>query len=119
MPYKLAITVAGAVSLGAYEAGVLYEVIDAISQHNQHPATSPADQVVIDVLTGASAGGMSAALLAQKLLFEKDSLAGPYTNMLYRAWVAISVDASKYLGLATRFNCKMLFELGASPEVDI
>ncbi|MGA2262620.1 MAG: patatin-like phospholipase family protein [Acidobacteriota bacterium] len=87
MPYKLAITVAGAVSLGAYEAGVLYEIIDAISQHNQDPATPPADQVVIDVLTGASAGGMSAALLAQKLLFEKDSLAGPYTNMLYRAWV--------------------------------
>jgi hypothetical protein len=30
-----------------------------------------------------SDGGMPcSALLAQKLLFEKDSLAGPYTNML-------------------------------------
>ena len=34
MPYKLAITVAGGVSLGTYEAGVLYEIVDAISQHN-------------------------------------------------------------------------------------
>jgi hypothetical protein len=29
------------------------------------------------------------------------------------------VGASKYLDPATRFSCKMLFELGASPEVNI
>jgi hypothetical protein len=34
MPKRLAITIAGAVSLGSYEAGVLYEVLDAIHQHN-------------------------------------------------------------------------------------
>lgn len=87
MPYKLAITVAGAVSLGAYEAGVLYEILDAIGQHNQHPATRPEQQIIVDVLTGASAGGISATVLAQKLLFEADALSGPYTNILYRAWV--------------------------------
>ena len=32
MPKRLAITIAGAVSLGSYEAGVLYEVLDAIHQ---------------------------------------------------------------------------------------
>jgi len=85
MPYRLAITVAGAVSLGSYEAGVLYEIIDAIAQHNQ---TAPShEKIFIDVLTGASAGGMSATVLAQKLLFEAGSLVNPYDNSLYRAWV--------------------------------
>jgi predicted acylesterase/phospholipase RssA len=83
MPIRLAITVAGAVSLGSYEAGVLYELVDALAQHN----VSQNDKIVIDVLTGASAGGMSATVLAQKLLFEADSLTDPYRNVLYQAWV--------------------------------
>jgi Patatin-like phospholipase len=87
MPFRLAITVAGAVSLGTYESGVLYEIIEAIGQHNSNPATPAGNKVVIDVLTGASAGGISATLLAQKLLYESGSLSGAYTNALYRAWV--------------------------------
>ena len=59
MSKKLAITVAGAVSLGSYEAGVLYEVVTAIGAHNDHPETKakPEERIEIDVLTGASAGG--------------------------------------------------------------
>ncbi len=87
MPKKLAITIAGAVSLGSYEAGVLWEVLDAIRQHNQNPATKPEEKVIIDVLTGASAGGMSAVILAQKLLFNNGDFKGPYDNPLYNAWV--------------------------------
>ncbi|MGA2335718.1 MAG: hypothetical protein ABSG08_10115 [Terriglobales bacterium] len=34
MAIRLAITVAVTVSLGSYEAGVLYEILDAIAQHN-------------------------------------------------------------------------------------
>jgi hypothetical protein len=85
MPYRIAVIVAGAVSLGSYEAGVVYEIIDAIGQHNS--AAPAKEQIFIDVLTGASAGGMSATVLAQKLLFEAGSLANPYDNILYRAWV--------------------------------
>jgi Patatin-like phospholipase len=85
MTYRLAMTVAGAVSLGSYEAGVLYEIVDAIAQHNSTALAQ--DKVFVDVLTGASAGGMSATVLAQKLLFEAGSLANPYENILYRAWV--------------------------------
>jgi hypothetical protein len=85
MSYRIALTVAGAVSLGSYEAGVLYEVVDAIAQHNS--TAREQDKIFIDVLTGASAGGMSATVLAQKLLFEASSLANPYDNILYRAWV--------------------------------
>ena len=87
MPKKLAITVAGAVSLGSYEAGVLYELLDAIGQHDRNAATSDDDRIVIDVLTGASAGGMTAIILAQKLLYSADEFRGPYDNPLYNTWV--------------------------------
>ena len=98
MPKKLAITISGAVSLGSYEAGVLYEVITAIGQHNQDPRTSDEEKIYIDVLTGASAGGMTAAIAAQKLLYEADALADPYDNAFYRPWVAeISIERLLHL----------------------
>ncbi len=95
MPTKyLAITIAGAVSLGSYEAGATYELLDAIRQHNDDPETrAKGDFIRIDVLTGASAGGMTAAILGQKLLYQKDvfvNAAGkssPYDNPLYNTWV--------------------------------
>jgi len=90
----LAITIAGAVSLGSYEAGATYEILDAIRQHNEHPDTlSKGDFIRIDVLTGASAGGMTAAIVAQKLLYSKDLFvdengkSSPYDNPLYNTWV--------------------------------
>jgi predicted acylesterase/phospholipase RssA len=93
MPKRLAVSIAGAVSLGSYEAGVLYEVLDAIAQHNINQATSEDDHIVIDVLNGASAGGMTAVILAQKLLYSADEFHGPYDNPLYNIWVqGISLD---------------------------
>ncbi|MEI8210228.1 MAG: patatin-like phospholipase family protein [Methylococcales bacterium] len=93
MTKKLAITISGAVSLGSYEAGVLYELIRTIQHHNEHEADET-KKIEIDVLTGASAGGMTAAIAAQKLLFEASSLQEPYNNSLYRAWVKdISFDS--------------------------
>ncbi len=93
MSKRLAITISGAVSLGSYEAGVLYEIIHALGQHNQDPATTDAERIFIDVLTGASAGGMTATIAAQKLAFEAGALAGPYDNCFYRPWVAdVSID---------------------------
>ncbi len=87
MPKRLAITIAGAVSLGSYEAGVLWEVLDAIRQHNGDPLTDDSQKIVLDVLTGASAGGMTAIILAQKLLYGADEFRGAYDNPLYNTWV--------------------------------
>jgi len=87
MAKKLAITVSGAVSLGSYEAGVMYEVVRAIGRHNESRDTPEEDQILIDILTGASAGGMTATILAQKLMFEADALEGDYFNSLYMPWV--------------------------------
>ncbi len=87
MSQKLAIAISGAVSLGSFESGVMYEIIEAIAQHNEHPETTEDQKIIIDVITGASAGAMTAAILAQKLLFEADKLRSPYHNDIYRAWV--------------------------------
>jgi hypothetical protein len=84
---RLAITISGAVSLGSYEAGVLWEILDAIRQHNTNPLTNSNDRIQVDVLTGASAGGMTAIILGQKLLYNGDQFKGPYNNPLYHCWV--------------------------------
>jgi len=65
----------------------LSEVLDALHQHNTNPATVDDDRIVIDVLTGASAGGMTAIILAQKLMYSADEFVGPYDNPMYNTWV--------------------------------
>lgn len=98
MPQKLAVAISGAVSLGSYEAGVMYEIIEAIAQHNSHPDTTEAQRIEIDVITGASAGAMTACILAQKLMFEAEALRQPYANALYGPWVE-DIDISGLLNL--------------------
>ena len=53
MAKKLAITISGAVSLGSYESGVIFEVLDALAQHNQWASASNLsdERIEIDVLT--------------------------------------------------------------------
>lgn len=96
MSCKLAIAISGAVSLGSYEAGVMYEVLEAIAIHNENLADDDPNRIEIDVITGASAGGMTAGILAQKLLCEGEKLRGAYTNPLYESWVQ-EVDIGKLL----------------------
>ncbi|XXX72467.1 patatin-like phospholipase family protein [Sorangium sp. So ce134] len=88
-PKRLSITISGAVSLGAYEAGVLYEVIKAIGEHNENPDTrrNPAERIEIDVLTGASAGGMTASVAAQVMLAGADRMRSATDNPFYLPWV--------------------------------
>ena len=89
-PRKIAVTVAGAVSLGSYEAGVMFEILDALAQHNQwvkENDLSDDERFEIDVLTGASAGGMTVSMLAQRLLYNAPEITDPYSNALYDAWV--------------------------------
>lgn len=90
MAKKLAITISGAVSLGSYESGVAFEILDALSQHNQWADANglPEERIEIDVLTGASAGGMTVAMIAQRLLYDGSSLSQAYDNPLFNAWVS-------------------------------
>jgi hypothetical protein len=98
MAKKLAMTISGAVSLGSYESGVVFEVLDALAQHNQWADANhlPDERIEIDVLTGASAGGMTVAMVAQRLLYDGPAMSQAYDNPLYNAWVA-SVDIEALL----------------------
>jgi hypothetical protein len=98
MTVKLAITISGAVSLGAFEAGALYEVLSCLDHHNRNLELDDNNRIEVDVLTGSSAGGMSAVILAHKLLYDKEDLARPYDNALHRAWVE-RADLGKLLEL--------------------
>lgn len=85
MTKKLAVVISGAVSLGSYEAGVAYEVLEAIAKHNE--VADSKEKIEIDVITGASAGGITATILAKSLLCHGTTLRDPYRNPLYKAWV--------------------------------
>ena len=105
MAKKLAITIAGAVSLGCYESGVAFEILDAIAQHNQWADANdqPDERIEIDVLTGASAGGMTSAMIAQRLLYDAPAMSQPYSNPLFNAWVS-SVDIAGLLARGPKEN---------------
>lgn len=75
---KLALILSGAASLGSFEAGVLTEmlyVLDAL-------AGDPRTRIELDVITGASAGAMTAALVARATMLDPEARA-----LLHRAWV--------------------------------
>ena len=62
--FRLGINMAGAVSAGSYTAGVLdflIEALDAWYAAKEHRDAVPMHEVSLEVLSGASAGGMCAA----------------------------------------------------------
>lgn len=77
---RIAVTIKGGVSLGAYEAGVLTQTLRLIDFNNRQPK---ATFWYIDALGGASAGSVTAALVAIALLSGKiDNLAEVWINAL-------------------------------------
>jgi len=92
---RLAITLKGAISLGAYEAGVICQTLQLIAYNNSQRGATP---WYIDAMCGASAGSLTAALTAAALLRGDDA------DLLYRIWVsgvqleslAPSADANHY-----------------------
>ena len=104
-PYELGLVMAGAISGGAYTAGVvdfLLEALDAWENaKNSHEAV-PAHAVKIRVMTGASAGAMTTALTGLACFSDvtpvKDVKNPPdrKRNRLYDSWVR-QVDISHLL----------------------
>ncbi len=123
MSKKLAVVISGAVSLGSYEAGVLYEVLEAIARHNENTESNE-ERIEIDVITGASAGGMTACILAQHLICgdqppsdnPKQSLRNPYNNPLYNAWVK-EVDIRKLLEVEEQDQKYSLLQTAVVEEI--
>ncbi|WP_421209425.1 hypothetical protein [Aeromonas sp. 602396] len=93
--FYIGLTMAGAISAGAYSAGVMDFLLSALEEWEKQKRidlengekTVPNHQVVISVMTGSSAGAVTAALtipaLSAGFVQEKD-----YTlKNLYRPWV--------------------------------
>lgn len=64
--FRIGLTMAGAISAGAYTAGVFDFLIQALAaweeEKKRNPAVTPGHEAPIVAMTGASAGGMTAAL---------------------------------------------------------
>lgn len=104
--FKLCLTMAGAVSAGAYTAGVLdylFETLDLWEEakkrnrarginHSEYDHSIPMHNVEIDVLRGSSAGGICASLSFLALSDKKfqscnTSNASGKNNLFYQSWV--------------------------------
>ncbi len=106
--FKLGIAMAGAVSAGAYTAGVMDYLLETLekweiaksknrrlgSDHPDYDASVPMHDVVIEVLGGASAGGMTAAITTLALFepIRPVNAENPegLGNKLYEAWVHLN-----------------------------
>lgn len=107
--FKLCLTMAGAVSAGAYTAGVIDYLLETLElwekakvinrsrgiNHPDYDHSIPMHQVEIDVMSGSSAGGISGSLtllaLADKNYksINKDNPNG-IDNIFYRSWVEMA-----------------------------
>jgi predicted acylesterase/phospholipase RssA len=76
---RIALMLPGEASLGAFEAGAMSALVIGVQAVN---ATASRDRVVVDVLSGASSGALTAVLAARMLLSGQDPVAP-----LRRAWV--------------------------------
>jgi hypothetical protein len=94
--FRIGINMAGAISAGAYTAGVLdflTEALDEWYKAKERGEAVPAHNVTIEVFSGASAGGMCAAISAVMLQEEFEHIHNPNekrgetSNRFYESWV--------------------------------
>lgn len=95
--YEIGVVLSGAISAGAYSAGVmdfLIEALDAYESAKAHPAwDGPTHDVRIPIMAGASAGGMTAAISAlhafrrPEHVWPGKPLPPAPANRLYSSWV--------------------------------
>jgi predicted acylesterase/phospholipase RssA len=86
---KIGIIMSGAVSLGNFEAGVITELFCAIDKMNKEIASNAIyEKYEVDVITGASAGALTAGLAASIMMNNYDKL-----DNIGEAWVSdVSID---------------------------
>lgn len=101
--FRIGLAMAGAVSAGAYTAGVMDYLLEALENWQKAKELGipgvPKHRVVIEVLSGASAGGMTAVLTAAAIQskFPHVNAHNCYTpeareNPLYDSWVNLTED---------------------------
>lgn len=133
----LGITMAGAVSAGAYTAGVIDFLFEALQdweaakkKEENLPAEEkkvPPHRVQIEVLGGASAGGITAALTALTCFTginpvdqPEDAKAKnfrPSNNMLFDAWVNLGAASNAPEGIFRMLDTDDLKKAGGIPSL--
>ena len=124
----IALVMAGAVSAGAYTAGVLDFLIQALDEWQQardnNDPTAPPHQINLKLLTGASAGGMTAAIAATIIagrphqpIGNTDPGLNVADNVLFQSWVN-DIDIEPLLGLSDLDNKQPLLSLLDSSVLD-
>ena len=102
--FEVGIVMAGAISAGAYTAGVMdfiIEALDAYEEAKRAPGwNGPTHDVRITILSGASAGGTTAAIAALhtfhglKHVWPGEAVPDSAANRLYSSWVKdVSIEA--------------------------
>lgn len=97
-PFELGICMAGAVSAGAYTAGVMDFLLEALQtwEERRNDPGVPTHEVIIKAIGGASAGGMTGIITASVLndplesiteLDQADFWKEQTQNKLYNTWV--------------------------------
>lgn len=102
--FELGLVMAGAVSAGAYTAGVIDFLLNALDDWEQAktnaPDKTPDHNICLRVMTGASAGGMTTAIATVEMLYRamdpQASRAPDYESRLKKAWVK-QIDISHFL----------------------
>ena len=119
IPFEIGLVMAGAISAGAYTAGFMDFLIQALDEWeaakkktreelpgNPNAGDCPMHDVRIKVMAGSSAGGMTAAIAAGQLGMDfepvlaqpsDDKPITPRNNKLYQSWVN-TVDIVPLLG---------------------
>jgi len=95
--YEIGLVLSGAISAGAYSAGVIDFIIEALDAYEAAKTRpdwdGPNHDVRIPIMGGASAGGMTAAIAALHAFRELEHvwpgqpLPPPSANRLYSSWV--------------------------------
>ena len=101
--FHIGIAMAGAVSAGAYTAGVMDYLLEALENWQKAKDLDlpgvPRHEVVIDVLSGASAGGMTALITAASIQREFPPInqhnyftLSAFENPLFHSWVNLTEE---------------------------
>ncbi|WFT81156.1 patatin-like phospholipase family protein [Methylobacterium sp. CB376] len=123
MDFEIGFVMAGAISAGAYSAGVMDFITEAIDAYEavreMEGWSGPTHRVRVPVIAGASAGGMTAAITSLCWFTDLSHVGpgeppGPEANRLYASWVR-EIDVAPLLdpgglnrGVLSVLNCAIL-----------
>jgi predicted acylesterase/phospholipase RssA len=121
MTFKIGLCLAGAVSAGAYSAGVIDYLLEALEEWEKRkitdPENTPKHQIEISGIGGASAGGITGLILASMLdenwspVKKVDHIEDSFSeNKLYNAWVDMEENnmMKKLLEIENHNSCDSL-----------